>query len=176
MDADWDVEIGGGAAVIEALWIGAGGTAGFVDLHEHPERISEIAEAVAFAPMAELLLALNAAESPVWTSKCDVWEPEPGAMALYIDVLPRMETVFAEWRKAEGFCRELVARLETAEGGADGSVELVIRQAIAGEREGFGVTAYLSANGAAALTAAVADFTGALLKWEPPAMANSKLQ
>jgi len=52
--------------------------AGFVDLRAAPERIVEIAEAAAFPPLAGLLLALNAPESPVWTSKCDRWEPEPG--------------------------------------------------------------------------------------------------
>ena len=83
MEADWEVEIGGGAAVIEAEW------PGFVDLRADAGRVVEIAEAAAFPPLAGLLLALNAAESPVWTSKCDLWEPEPGARAIYIDMLPR---------------------------------------------------------------------------------------
>lgn len=176
MDADWDVEIGGGAPVIEALWAGADGAAGFVDLRSHPERIAEIAEAAEFAPLAALLVRLNAAESPVWTSKCDVWEPEAGGMALYIDMLSLMGTVFAAWRQAEGFCREMVARLEAMERGADGSVELVIRQAVAGEKEGFGVTAYLSAKSAEALAGTMADFADAVMAWEPPALAGSKLQ
>jgi hypothetical protein len=177
IDADWDVEIGGGAPVMEALWSGPDGAVGFVDLRGHSEEIGKIAEAAAFAPLADLLLALNSAESPVWTAKCDVWEPEAGAKALYIDMLPWMGTVFAEWRQAEGFCRELVARLEAAdERGADGSVELVIRQAIAGEKEGFGVTAYLSAKSAAELVATMADFADAVAGWGAPTKADSKLQ
>ena len=36
MEADWEVEVGGGAPVIEALW------PGFVDLRSNPERSGEI--------------------------------------------------------------------------------------------------------------------------------------
>jgi hypothetical protein len=43
MEADWEVEIGGGAAVIEAEW------PGWIDLRKQPERASEIAEAAGFA-------------------------------------------------------------------------------------------------------------------------------
>jgi hypothetical protein len=194
MDADWEVEIGSGAPVIEAEW------PGFVDLHAEAGRIEEIAEAAEFPPLAALLLKLNAAESPVWTSKCDVWEPEPGALAIYIDMLPRDGKVFAEWRQGEEFCREHVARLagtdfpkceelaglavEEANSPAY-TIELIVRQAIAGEVEGFGVTAYLGARAATAdeaaagrmtaagiLAAVMAGFADAL----PPAEAGSKLQ
>lgn len=175
MDVDWEVEVGGGAPVIEALWTGADGLAGFVNLEKFPERIGEIAEAAALPGLADLLLALNGVGSPVWTSKCDVWEAEPGTAAIYIDVLPRGDQVFAELRQAEGFCRDLVARLEQASGPA-GTVELVIRQAFAGEKAGFGVTAYLSASGADGAAAAMADFADALLRREPPAMDGKKLQ
>ena len=105
MEADWEVEIGGGAPVIEAEW------AGLVDLRSHPECIAEVAEAAAFPALAALLLALNAAHSPLWTSKCDVWEPEPAALACYIDMLPVEGRVFARWQQAEAFCREYVTRL-----------------------------------------------------------------
>jgi hypothetical protein len=89
MEADWEVEIGGGAPVIEALW------PGFVDLRSHPDRLGEIAEAATFPPLAVLLRALNSPESPVWTSKCDVWEPETAALAAYIDMLPSDGTIFS---------------------------------------------------------------------------------
>ena len=42
MEADWEVEVGGGSPVIEALW------PGFVDLRLYPERIGEIQEAAGF--------------------------------------------------------------------------------------------------------------------------------
>ncbi len=43
MEVDWEVEVGGGAPVIEALWMG------FVDLRRNPERLGEIAEAANFS-------------------------------------------------------------------------------------------------------------------------------
>ncbi len=187
MEADWEVEIGGGAPVIEADW------PRFIDLKSDPKRLAEIEEVAAFPPLAALLLALNAAASPLWTSKCDLWEPEPAASACYIDMLPVEGKVFAEWQQAEEFCRELVARLAQvalpecgSEGdsacGPDCSIALVIRQAIAGSAEGFGITAYLSAKGtnqadaAANLASVMTAFSGALPSATPPATPLSKLQ
>ena len=150
MEADWEVEVGGGAPVIDALW------AGFVDLRRQPERIEEIAEAGKFPALAPLLRRLNSPGSPVWTAKCDLWEPvEPGevaeddlpaALAVYVDLLPCAGSVFSQWQQAEAFCREWVARLgQIAMAGC--SVKLVVRQAVAGLAEGFAVTAYVSAEG-----------------------------
>jgi hypothetical protein len=159
MDADWEVEVGGEAPVIEALW------PGFVDLRAHPERVGDVAEAAACAPLAQLLLALNGDGSNVWTAKCDLWTPakpgltmgqlvalmknvdgEEAALACYVDVLPREGMVFARWEQAEAVCREWVGRLGSVDLDAS-AAELIVRQAIAGEAEGFGVTAYLSAGG-----------------------------
>jgi hypothetical protein len=177
MEADWEVEIGGGAAVIDALW------PGFVDLRNRPECVDEIAEAAAFPCLAKLLLVLNSPESPMWTSKCDVWEPEPAAQASYIDMLPREGMVFGQWQHAEAFCREYVGRLKALalpECGPDCRIDLVIRQAIAGEVDGFGVTAYLSVKDAlqkdATMAALMAGFADALPRRKPPVTASSKLQ
>lgn len=179
MEADWEVEIGGGAPVIEACW------RGFIDLRMHPERVQEIAEAATFSPLAALLIALNGPSSPLWTAKCDLWEPEPSALAAYIDLLPREGKVFAHWQQAEAYCRQFVARLvvnAVPEPGPECSVTLVVRQAIAGEAEGFAITAYLSAKAAsqtdvsAALAALMAVFADALPPAAPPAIVASKLQ
>jgi hypothetical protein len=178
MEADWEVEIGGGAPVIEALW------PGFIDLRSNRAGGGEmgvlIAEAAAFAPLGNLLWALNGRESPVWTSKCDVWEPEPASLAIYIDMLPREGIVFAGLQQAEEFCREYIARLETCAPEVCGPgcrIDLVIRQAIAGEAEGLGITAYLSATAAAgpaaaAMTAMMNGFLDALPGLGPPASAS----
>ena len=183
MEADWEVEIGGDAPVIEAEW------PGFIDLRMQPSRILDIAEATTFLPLADLLLALNQESSQVWTSKCDVWEPDSTASACYIDLLPRDGKVFSQCQQGEVFCREIVARLESAEltqriperrvGGAmesspECNIALVIRQAIAGQAEGFGITAYLSAKAecskkaAVALAATMAAFADALLSMALP--------
>jgi hypothetical protein len=253
MEIDWEVEIGGGTPVIEALW------PGFVDLRQSPERITEIAEAAAFPALARLLLTLNGSQSPVWTAKCDVWEPETDeaassgevelaqgdhrnsdsvdclqddspvgdrALACYVDLLPREGMVFARWQEAENTCRAWVARMERQEaatsapirgasgkfmpsdpflaqgaesgfapvagpGRASGSdpdielqVELIVRQAVAGEAEGFGVTAYLSAVGrsrektavAGALAELMEAFAASILQVASPANGAAKLQ
>jgi len=179
MEADWEVEIGGGAPVIEALW------PGFIDLRRNPDRIGELQEGAAFPPLAALLLALNAPASPLWTAKCDLWEPESGAassaLACYVDVLPAEARVFLRWQQAESFCREWAARLDPVPA-PQSNVELVVRQAVAGEIEGFGITAYLAASGpdpnaaAAALAAAMVAFAGAVPPALPPATRASKLQ
>jgi hypothetical protein len=164
MDADWEVEVGGGAPVIEALW------SGFVDLRRNPERLGEIAEAAAFPALADLLRALNGPTSSVWTAKCDIWEPDttdlanqalpsPGgeiqqvALACYIDLLPVEGQVFAHWQQAKDFCRAWTKQLVPLNL-ADSRVELIVRQAVAGETEGFGVTAYLGAMGRDRIAAA----------------------
>ena len=162
MEADWGVEIGGGAPVLDALW------EGLVDLRKFPERVDEIAEAAEFPPLAGLLTALNGDNSPLWTAKCDLWEPETEeveddlggagnsapfavdanrvALACYVDLLPMEGKVFARWEQAESFCRAWVSRLEEVNLG-DCRAEMLVRQALAGPVEGFGVTAYLSAQG-----------------------------
>jgi hypothetical protein len=182
LEADWEVEVGGSAPVIEAHW------PGFIDLRTQPLRISDIAEAKAFPPLAALLLALNSGGSPVWTSKCDVWAPDLGAMACYVDLLPLRGGVFAEWERAEAFCRVLVKRIapRTATAGetqpgqhpilvlGDGrasaaALTLVVRRAITEQFEGFGVTAYFSADAhcspdaATAIAAAMVAFSNALV-------------
>jgi hypothetical protein len=196
MEADWEFEVGGGAPLIEACW------SGFVDLRHYPECVGEIQEAVDFPPLAALLLALNGAHSRLWTAKCDLWEPKAddvaglasdcrtaaqvgalpcAALACYIDLLPVAGKVFAQPRQAEDFCREWVVRLAPVPL-PDCCVDLVIRQAFAGEVEGLGVTAYLSAVGrdrsaaTEALTAALAAFTDTIPGCNAPAMPTSKLQ
>jgi hypothetical protein len=100
MEADWEVEIGPGAPVIDVQW------SGFVDLRSHPQAARELPEAGDLPELAETLARLNGVASPVWTSKCDVWQvfdaesfdayemeasPESAqyAWACYIDLLPQ---------------------------------------------------------------------------------------
>jgi len=181
MEADWEVEIGGGAPVLDATW------PGFVDLREQPERIADITEAAAFPPLARLLCALNAAGSPVWTTKCDLWE-QPSAvdseqltLACYIDLLPCAGRVFAEWKQAEIFCRICVARLANLEL-PNCQVELIVRQALAAEKEGYGITAYCSGTGkdresaTYELTAAMDALADSILSPQAPTTKPSKLQ
>ena len=111
MEADWEVEIGGDAPVIDACWDG------FVDLRLDPrtdssplpdtylKRAQGLAESANLPGLSEALVQLNGLHSPAWTSKCDVWpildtadidadeldapqEDATFAWACYIDLVP----------------------------------------------------------------------------------------
>jgi hypothetical protein len=173
-----------------------------VDLRQHPERLGEVAEAVASPALSGLLLALNGPGSTLWTAKCDLWLPEAvdltieqlaglatvgegdgeqAALACYVDILPRDGMVFPRWEQAEAFSRDWVRRLE-AVSLPSVTVDLIVRQAIAGETEGFGVTAYLSAEGETwsqvleVFASALHAFAEAMPCTLPPAPDDSQLQ
>jgi hypothetical protein len=184
MEADWEVEIGTGEPVIDALW------PGFIDLRRTPERIAEIEETLQFPALAEALLKLNsfgtetggAASFPqIWTAKCDLWtledcdpdemEATPSeskfGLACYIDLLLREGLVFPTLVDAEQWARTTVNRLHQAVCPCS-RTDLVIRKAFAGDLEGLGITAYIAACGKAAeaareaLSVALSTFVEAL--------------
>jgi len=163
MEADWEVDIGPEAGFIDAVW------SGFVDLQRQPERITDIPEATQFPPLAETLLRLNGQTAnpseptevvPVWTAKCDLWdisdldpdemEATPSetsvGLACYIDILPDQGKVFPNLAAAEHWARDVSARLQKIPARCC-RADLVIRQAAAGNYDGLGITAYLSACG-----------------------------
>jgi len=179
MEADWEVEIGPGAPIIDAQW------PGFVDLRNHPQRIDEIEEATKCPALAQALLRLNQPGSEVadasnsaaapqiltamWTAKCDVWELEQCdldemnaasdeaavGLACYLDLLPRQGSVFEKLQDAEQWARTGVSRLRTVAAQCS-RTDMVIRGAFADDQEGFGITAYISACGASAEAASQA--------------------
>jgi hypothetical protein len=176
MEADWEVEIGGEAPVIQAHW------AGFIDLRQAPDCAGHLPEAAHLPALADTLLRLNSASSPVWTSKCDVWHPDtfdpdeldapPGernvAIACYIDLLPRDEKPWPGPEHAVAACKSLCARLRPfALRGC--RADLIVRRAfIPPGLLDLGVTAYFtacsttSADAAAVLAAALAAFAHSL--------------
>jgi hypothetical protein len=159
MEADWEVEIGGEAAAIEANW------AGFVDLRREPHRASELPETRAFPPLAQALVRLNAEASPLWTAKCDYWpQLDPGswdhdemearaeqavcASGCYIDLLARHASRWQTSAEAERDCRVLCAAIRAVPLSRC-RVDLVVRQAWTGaESLSTGLTVYLTACGA----------------------------
>jgi hypothetical protein len=184
MEADWEVEVGAGAPAIEARW------PGFVDLRLHPERACQLPEAALLPALAVALAKLNAAASPVWTSKCDFWlavEPDefdpdeldapPGcsahAMGCYIDLLPRGDRQWELSATAAAGCKRLCGLLRAVPLRCC-RVDFVIRRAfIAPDLTGpapmdLGITAYLTACGPSAaeaaqtLTAALEAIAGVL--------------
>jgi hypothetical protein len=184
MEADWEFEAGGDAPAIDACW------PGLVDLRRAPERAWQLPETAHFPALAEVLAKLNAAASPVWTSKCDFWphleagefDPDeldapPGcsahAVGCYIDLLPRSGQQWLPPEMAAVWCKRLCGLL--------GALPLrccradfVLRRAVLTpdptdpERVDLGVTAYLTSCGASpaeaeqALEGALAAFADAL--------------
>jgi hypothetical protein len=178
MEADWEVEIGGNAPVIEASW------PGFVDLRQSPQRAFSLPETADYPALAEALIRLNASNSPVWTSKCDLWPqleadafdpseldapPDHAAHAVgcYIDLLPRESQLWATPQLAVSACQRVCALLR-ANPLPCARLDLILRQANpAPDQQGLGVTAYLTACGpspsaaARTLADALALFAGA---------------
>jgi len=159
MQADWEVEIGGEAPIIDALWPGC------IDLRAFPERVIELIELRDLPQLAEALVRLNRPGSPVWTSKCDVWtvaeiekfdrfelDAPPDAFVLgggcYIDLLPARVERWAAHQDAVEFCRQCRDRLR-AISMRSSRVDLIVREALSAEgQSAFGITAYVSACGA----------------------------
>ena len=190
MEADWEVEIGGDALVIDAGW------PGFVDLRLAPARAAELSETHSLPVLARTLIRLNAPSSPVWTTKCDVWplaefdsdeldapqETALHAIACYIDLLPITSGQWPSAPQAVEWCKALCVRLRALPLRSC-RVDLVLRAAIlAPGRTGLGITAYLAAcgstpnNAADTLQAALAIFVDAVAPEAPPAQTASKLQ
>lgn len=151
MEADWELDLGKDAPLIDAHW------PGFLDLRAQPELVDQIGEASQLGALANALLTLNQARSPVWTSKCDVWpiyEFDPDELdapfdaasvgiASYIDLLPNNGGDWASPDSIERACRALCGRLRAvALRGC--RADLVARAArIAPDNYTLGITAYL---------------------------------
>lgn len=179
MEADWEFEVGGDAPVIEAWW------PGLVDLRRSPASVVDIPEGVELPRLGDVLIWLNGASSPVWTSKCGVWTSDDvevfdvdefdapaGGTAhthgCYIDLLPRDE---GRWATSDA----IAADCKSWSAGFRGlplrscRADLIIRRAFTPqERMHLAVTAYLTGSGftaaeaLAALEAALARFADVL--------------
>jgi hypothetical protein len=190
MEADWEVEIGGDAPVIQAHW------GGFIDLRLAPERARQLAEAAQFPALGDMLIRLNSPSSPVWTSKCDVWHPEtfdpdeldapPGerncAIACYVDLLPRGDQLWPDPQQAVGACKTLCAHLRAA-ALRRCRADLIVRGAcIPDGLLDIGVTAYFTGCGStleeanSTLASALRIFVDAVLRPSCPEDASSKLK
>jgi len=164
MEADWEFEAGGDAPVIDACW------SGLIDLRSAPERAWNLPETAHFPALAEALAKLNAAASPVWTSKCDFWphleagefDPDeldapPGcsahAVGCYIDLLPRSGQQWLPPEMAAAWCKSLCGLLRTLPLRCC-RADFVLRCAVLTpdptdpEQIELGITAYLTSCGA----------------------------
>jgi hypothetical protein len=165
MEADWEFEVAADAPVIDAAW------SGLVDLRQDPKRAAELPEVRALPELAEILRRLNDSASPVWTAKCDVWDPgvvdadeldaarelAQHALACYIDLLPAGGQAWSEPEDAAAWCRGVCDRLH-ARPQRQCRVDLVVRRAVlAANDESLGITVYVTGCGATAAEAAEAS-------------------
>jgi hypothetical protein len=156
MEADWEVEIGGDAPVIDARWEGR------VDLRRTPELAAQLPETREFPALARALAYFNSEGSPFWTSKCDIWIPgllDPDeleatreeakcVLSCYIDLLPSTQARWATPEQAVAECRSICARLRMVPLRCC-RADVVVRQSFLGQGgAGVGVTAYLTSCGA----------------------------
>lgn len=156
MEADWSVEVGGEAMVIDAHW------AGFLDLRQTPEKITALEEVKRFPPLGWALKELNVLGGGLWTSKCDMWtlianHTDPDEMgakpedmrsgkACYLDVLLREQRTFTSFERQERWVRNLAKRLRAIEL-LKARIDLVIRRAVTKSHTGYGITVYCAGCG-----------------------------
>jgi hypothetical protein len=172
MEADWTVALAPGDPVITVPWAADGGDmrgCRFVDLRLGAHLVDEIEEARSQPALRSALLLLNAATSPLWTAKCDVWtssadegaEPfdpyemdaESGDVAFgagsYIDLLPRDVSFLAGFERQERWIRAVTELLRSTPASA-ARVELVLRRAEVEGAWGFAVTWFVEGCGSTA--------------------------
>jgi hypothetical protein len=136
MQADFSVELGGGAPALEIPWRANDPGVRYYDLKIHPELVLQIPEARAYPELASFLSRINAAGSPLATAKCDVWssskvDPEEEIFGdrkfvSYIDLIFVDLSDRYSFEKHESFVKELCGLLgHTPEIAA--TIELVIR-------------------------------------------------
>jgi hypothetical protein len=167
MLSEWTAECGTHDPFIEVPWHSEDGALRWVDLRTDPDALDEIREADDHPALLAALRTLNAARSPAFTSKCDVWVMDKeelsalrdelmlddgvaeAGMACYIDLLWRERGVFASRHRAEQrmhridrMARDLPFNLA--------KVECVLRHAVVdleSVQEGYGITLYVKGCG-----------------------------
>jgi len=161
VEADWEVEMGPRAPVIDALW------EGFVDLTNDPALAKVLPEVAVLPQLEHALIRLNEPQSPVWTAKCDVWAldgpesfdpdeldaPEQDALSgwgCYVDLLPRSDQQWGDVARAVASCKYLCGQLHVISLRCC-RADLVVRSAMMAPYViDVGITAYLIACGATA--------------------------
>lgn len=190
MEADWEIEIGGDAPVIDVSWIG------FVDLRLMPDKANTLPEVLFLPSLASALVRLNAPASSFLSAKCDVWAIESvdpfefdaplqsavHGLACYIDLAPFDSQNWIDPTVVGDWCKQLCLNLR-ASGLCCCRADLIVRRAIAKlGQESIGLSAYVSACGPtvdatkAQLAAALAVFVGAVESAGPLDASRSKIQ
>lgn len=142
MQADFSVELGGDAPVLEIPWRSTDPLIRYYDLKIHPELVSHIPEATAYPELGVFLSRINAAGFPLATAKCDVWSSSEVApeeeifgdrkFVSYIDLVFVDQGDRYSFERHEAFAKELCSLLGHAPEIA-ATVDLVIRHCYYGQ-------------------------------------------
>ena len=168
MLCEWAVECGADDPVLVVPWSDPDEPSRhFIDLRENPDDLDWLEEASQYPSLLHVLRALNAARSPVFTAKCDVWKladdeletlrheldaiPEDGCFGLtsYVDLLWRERSIFVSFHQHEQLMHR-IARLAAPLEHPYAMVECVLRPAlldITTPQEGFAISLYVKAIG-----------------------------
>lgn len=190
MEADWEIEIGHAAPLIESVW------SGFVDLSRAPESAKSLQEVTSLPALAPVLVRLNAPGSGFVTAKCDVWavaeidpfefdadrESVAKGLACFIDLLPRVPWLGRDLSTPREWCGLLCAALRSS-ALSNCRADLILRSLSETDDEPrVGVTAYLAACGATEdeatrqLEKALGVFADAVVRLHSDVANGSKLQ
>ena len=157
MEADWSVEIGADLPTIVVPW------EGFVDLRRDPLLASGLNETANSPSLAEALIKLNLENSPVFTSKCDLWllskdEIDPlefdaeradaqQGIACYVDIIARSLPLFASFPAHEAWVRLATERMRGIRMPQTHS-DLIVRPSKVNGHDGYALTLYVASCGA----------------------------
>lgn len=153
MESDWSVEVGTDLPAIVVPW------EGFVDLRREPLLVSSLKEVVDVPVLAQSLITLNQESSPVFTSKCDLWqlsadeidplefdaerEKAERGIACYIDIIVRNEAFFSSFQAHEAWVRSTIEEMRRTSV-PQTHAECVVRPSTVNERDGYAVTLYVA--------------------------------
>lgn len=151
MLAEWNVEIGGDAPVLEIPWRSEDGQIRYFDLKRQPELLLQLPEARASDELREFLRWLNSPESPWETAKCDLWCSqemdqeedifgEPWKFGSYVDLFFVDPKEMMSFSVHERWVQSLVQRLRISPEIA-AAVELDVRRCF-DRRKGTGISGF----------------------------------
>ena len=164
---DWSAECSADDPVLVVPWEDPSSTLRFIDLREDPYAIDSIPEAEAYPALQHALRSLNAARSPLFTAKCDVWNASveecdnlqlhlgldpaetTAGLVSYLDLLCRDRALFTSVHQQS----HLLGRLERRLAPLDhpfAAAECIVRPALldlTSPQEGFSISLYLKAVG-----------------------------
>lgn len=164
MQSDFSIELGRDDHALEIPWSSPDGTQRYLDLKRQPDLLLNVLEAADNQELAEFLVALNAAHSPLETAKCDTWvsdeiHPEeevfgaPWKFGAYVDLIFSALEERASFELHEEFAERISGLLKRAPDFA-AAADFVIRRCYSHTRadqdrseEGFCITVYVSGFG-----------------------------